>query len=90
MNASVKIDPGRTAPPAVLEVGAAVELIDTGVGSEVAVTVAAPLEYPALVVRTVSVDEVTGATFATVTSPFSLMETEPEGVTVPVHEYESL
>jgi hypothetical protein len=68
-----------------LEVGAAVELIETGVGSEVAVTVAAPLEYPALVVRTVSVDEVTGATFVTVTNPVSLMATDPEVVAVPVH-----
>ena len=85
MNASVKIDPGRTAPPAVLEVGAAVELIETGVGSEVAVTVAAPLEYHSLVVLTVSSDEVTGATFVTATSPVILMATDPEDVAVPDH-----
>jgi hypothetical protein len=69
----------------VLEVGAAVELIDTGVGSEVALTVDDPLEYPALVVLTVSSDEVTGATFVTETSPVSLIATEPKDVAVPVH-----
>ena len=90
MNASVKTDPARTTPPAVFEVGAPVELIDTGVGSEVALTVDCPLEYPSLVVLTVSVDEVTGATFVTVTSPVPLMATEPEDVAVPVHEYEAL
>jgi hypothetical protein len=42
------------------------------------------------VVLTVTVEEVPGATFVTVTNPVPLMDTDPEAVAVPPQLYEAL
>ena len=53
--------------------------------SDVAVTVAELLAYPALVVVIVAVELVPIATPVTVTKPVLLIATEPDAVAVPAH-----
>jgi len=53
--------------------------------SDVAVTVAEPPIYPALVVVIVAVELVTTATPVMVTKPVPLTNTEPDAVAVPAH-----
>jgi len=53
--------------------------------SDVAVTVAEPPAYPALVVVIVAVELVLAATPVTVTKPVPLIATEPDAVAVPAH-----
>ena len=57
---------------------------------EVAVTVAEPPAYPALVVVIVAVELVLAATPVTVTKPAPLTDTEPDAVAVPSHVYKAL
>ena len=53
--------------------------------SDVAVTVAEPPTYPALVVVIVAVELVKAATLVTVTKPEPLIATEPDAVAIPAH-----
>ena len=53
--------------------------------SDVAVTVAEPPTYPALVVVIVAVELVKAATPVTVTKPVPLIATEPDAVAIPAH-----
>ena len=53
--------------------------------SDVAVTVAEPPTYPALVVVIVAVELVPTATPVTVTKPVPSIATEPDAVAVPAH-----
>ena len=53
--------------------------------SDVAVTVAEPLTYPALVVVIVAVELVPAATPVTVTKPVPSIATEPDAVAIPAH-----
>ncbi len=69
-------------------VAVAVVLPNVGVNaaaSDVAVTVAEPLTYPALVVVIVAVELVTAATPVTLTKPVLLTTTVPDAVAVPTH-----
>ena len=67
----------------------AVVLPNVGVNAvattEVAVTVAEPLEYPVRVVVIVAVELVPIATPVTVTKPVPLITTVPDAVAVPAH-----
>ncbi len=53
--------------------------------TDVAVTSAVPLAYPALVVVIVAVELVPGATPVMVAKPVPLMATVPDAVAVPAH-----
>ena len=68
----------------------AVVLPNVGVNAapttDVAVTVAVPPVYPALVVVIVAIELVPGATPVTVTKPVPLTTTVPDAVPVPAHE----
>ena len=67
----------------------AVVLPNVGVNAapttDVAVTVAVPPVYPALVVVIVAIELVPGATPVTVTKPEPLTTTVPDAVAVPAH-----
>ncbi len=69
-------------------VAVAVVLPNAGVNAaarDVAVTVAEPPTYPALVVVIVAVELVAAATPVTVTKPVLLTTTTPDAVAVPAH-----
>ncbi len=75
--------------PSAVAVGVPNVGVNAAPTTDVAVTVAVPPVYPALVVVIVAVELVLGATPVTVTKPEPLMATVPDAVAVPAHVYKA-
>ena len=78
-----------TVKPSAVAVGVPNVGVNAVPTTDVAVTSAVPLAYPALVVVIVAVELVPAATPVTVTKPVPLIATEPDAVAVPAHVYKA-